>query len=295
MGHHRSLSSKAFLFLFSVAHLFDIASALLTATRHGEELRQSFQDYCRKLVMNAKPFPRASNEAREIFNSGSVPFDPREHSPTFLSQFGQDYFFYVNHLQLLPPARSHFYVDLAANDARSISNTWFLDLCSNWRGLCIEPQPRYFSNLLMNRTCSLAPVCISSATGEIVQFIMAGGIGGVAETNKRFHETERLKSAQKVQMTCITMADVLHRFGVKHVDLLSLDVEGHELAVLKGVDLSTVKIDFIFMEPNSQESADYLRNAGYRNVWEELWIRNGVQLERERQGKPLILPTSAVL
>ena len=37
-------------------------------------------------------------------------------------------------------------------------------------------------------------------------------------------------------MICEPLRDVLTRYQIKHVDFMSLDVEGHELAVLHGIN-----------------------------------------------------------
>ncbi len=48
------------------------------------------------------------------------------------------------------------------------------------------------------------------------------------------------KNTYKVKMTCLS--DILKDNNLKHVDYLSLDVEGYELEVLKGLDLKAADI-----------------------------------------------------
>ena len=38
--------------------------------------------------------------------------------------------------------------------------------------------------------------------------------------------------------------------GIDHIDYLSLDVEGHELNVIKGIDFNQVKINVLTIENN---------------------------------------------
>lgn len=47
-------------------------------------------------------------------------------------------------------------------------------------------------------------------------------------------------------------------------DLLSLDVEGNELAVLRGLDFSRYKPRWILVEVRSAEVEQYLESVGYR-------------------------------
>ena len=43
--------------------------------------------------------------------------------------------------------------------------------------------------------------------------------------------------------------------GLTKVDFLSLDVEGAELSVLKGIDIDSVEIDLILIEPKENSDA----------------------------------------
>ena len=42
---------------------------------------------------------------------------------------------------------------------------------------------------------------------------------------------------------------MLERSGLTHVDVLSLDVEGHEMMVLSGLNFSRITIETILLEP----------------------------------------------
>ena len=49
-------------------------------------------------------------------------------------------------------------------------------------------------------------------------------------------------------MQCVRLADVFERLGIRHLDFLSLDVEGSDESALKGIDFKRVTIDFILCE-----------------------------------------------
>ena len=53
--------------------------------------------------------------------------------------------------------RPFTYADVAANHFKRISNTYFYDRCLGWRGLCVEPNPRYHADLREKRSCELVP------------------------------------------------------------------------------------------------------------------------------------------
>ena len=62
--------------------------------------------------------------------------DHRQH-PHFMSSGQQDYFVWLNHGRFMD--KPGVFVDLAANDPVARSNTFVLEHCMGWRGLCIEP------------------------------------------------------------------------------------------------------------------------------------------------------------
>ena len=62
-----------------------------------------------------------------------------------------------------------YYVDLAANAPKFLSNTYALDRLYNWSGLCIEPQARYMEGYARSRTCTLAQVLVGN--GDEVTFV----------------------------------------------------------------------------------------------------------------------------
>jgi len=57
--------------------------------------------------------------------------------------------------------KGRFFVDLAANHAWHISNTYALEQRLSWKGICIEPQPRYHWKLAM-RNCTVYAAVITS-------------------------------------------------------------------------------------------------------------------------------------
>ena len=70
--------------------------------------------------------------------------------------------------------------------------------------------------------------------------------------------------ASHIPVRCNPLAHMLDRVGRKHVDFWSLDVEGHELPVLKGVNWEEITVDVLVVETNhfsavqKQEITDFL-------------------------------------
>jgi hypothetical protein len=203
------------------------------------------------------------------------------------------------------------YVDVAANHYKRISNTYFYDTCLQWRGLCVEPNQIYWEGLASHRSCELVRTCASDRAVELdlmlppVQWL--GGMGGVVPKEKehpilkwyfrRNRTTGRLDKTKPSgndvwklyppsawnsttrRMKCVRVGDELARLGFEHVDFMSLDVEGHEAAVLRGIDFSRFRIDHILCENNCN---GILEPLGYTPINlgsgedERLWSRPGL-------------------
>lgn len=184
--------------------------------------------------------------------------------------------------------RRPVYVDIAANHARRWSNTYFLDRCMGWDGICAEANAAYHAELRSERHCALIATCISDRP-RAVNFSFTAAYGGVVRgaadrgawgVDGGQHAT-RKKYAQHFRgfktLTCTTLARELGRLKVAHVDFLSLDVEGYELPVLMGIDWSRVVIDVLVVENKRPEIVSFLTNRGfnrYRAVLkDDIYIR----------------------
>lgn len=66
-------------------------------------------------------------------------------------------------------------------------------------------------------------------------------------TNKNSWKKEG-KHVGVLRMKCTTVAAEARRYDVKVVDYFSLDVEGHELKVLEGVDFENIRFNVITVE-----------------------------------------------
>lgn len=215
-------------------------------------------EFCSKLIARPVPYNKTcTRDWKTMRCRNNKEFQ-------MFSQFQQDYFLYKYHFHKL--GRQGVYLDVASNDAIVISNTYFFDRCLKWRGVCVEANSFYFERLYSKRSCQVVPTCVGSKNGEVVKFLPKGGAGGILGENYKSQKKVNTLESYAVEKVCTTIYDVLRREGIKTVDYLSLDVEGHELEVLKGIDFESVTINVMTVELNGGERSGiskFLKSKGF--------------------------------
>lgn len=152
------------------------------------------------------------------------------------------------------------FVDIGASDGVTCSNSLTFELNFEWTGLCVEPHPVAFKKLKENRTC----VCLNHAVSdknEEVSFIVVEGyaemLSGIAKHFDPRHKNRLAgdveshnDKAYKQIITAKTLQSILDENDLSEVNYLSVDTEGSELAIMKGIDFNKTKIDLISLEVN---------------------------------------------
>ena len=223
----------------------------------------------------------AATSSDRLLKRLTRPFNASAEECVFHSQYNQDRFIFEKllsaGLQVYPT-----YVDLAANEPVYISNSHFFDACLGWRGVCIEPDTAHHVPLLKERSCSLIPTCVSDKFIEVT-FVDAAALGGILDTNKNLNGVDKgqhdlvsaaLNAGKLRKLTCVPTQFVLDKHRIKHVGYFSLDVEGHELAVLQGIDWTKTKVDIFSLEPNDPHANELLQQRGYHLVEREIWLNS---------------------
>lgn len=220
-------------------------------------IRDGLPDFCRSILKNPAPCIYRGNE--------SVRCKDRPNRNIMFSSNHQDYFLYKNHFKSM--SRPGFYVDLASNNPIKMSNTYFLDRCLGWRGICIEANDVYFEPIHRERSCALVPTCVSSEDGATVSFNLENVKGGIVEDRYKFIKEINSTSSNKhiKQLRCSSMEKILSRYGVRHIDYLSLDIEGLELSVLESIDWESTGINLMTVEkgPQLKDIERFLSLKGY--------------------------------
>jgi hypothetical protein len=116
-----------------------------------------------------------------------------------------------------------------------------------WSGVLIEADQTSFGKLLSRRRKSYAlPVCLSLRPYPTqVTFKVAYAIGSVQESLEHSIKAKiprNAKEANMITLQCFPIYSILLAIGQTQVDFFSLDVEGHELKILKTIPWHKVNI-----------------------------------------------------
>lgn len=154
----------------------------------------------------------------------------------FHSQCGQDW---LVHSFFADDDSDRFYVDLAANDAIHISNTYALDRVYKWNGICIEANPQYWYGLAMHRTCKLVGAAVADRNGLQVPFVFSGVMGGIVGNNFD-NKPARVDASMRQNVSTLSLETIFAELEApRRIQYLSLDVEGAEWLVSRRLFVAT--------------------------------------------------------
>jgi FkbM family methyltransferase len=220
-------------------------------------------------------------------------FSPLRYTQGYQSQMGQD--MYLNRWYFHDQGPGTF-IDVGAFDGFLGSNTSYFEKHLQWTGVAFEPNPSAFEVLRTTRSCLAIQGCAYDRDGEVpflalsekqhrhdgeqpprslLSMVLApshGGtmLSGIPEHMDQVQRTEWARVSMDLSQTVSTVAchridTVLNGLGVKIVDYLSIDVEGAELEVLRGIDFGTVQVNVISVEHSErfQEVYELLTTAGF--------------------------------
>lgn len=173
---------------------------------------------------------------------------------------------------LMYPGVKGYYVDVGARCGVFISNTARLD-AMGWDGICVEPHPDLFAQLQVNRPKPrLYNVAASSQDADGLEFIQlkqgAMGRSGLASTyrdSKWYEQTPHVR----IKVSARTLTSILDEAQApQFIHYLDIDVEGHELDVLKGLDFAKYDFGIVGVEtlpalPDHEAIKELMMASGY--------------------------------
>lgn len=189
-------------------------------------------------------------------------------------------------LNLLTKGKARrLFVQIGASDGVTNDPIYEFVRKYNWHGVLIEPLPGVFERLKKNYQTSTGliflNVAISDGPGTTNLYYLPedvvdeGWQEQIASFDRRAIEfnlrsrPELIDKIAEAEVQCIRLESVFEQFVTEPVDILVIDVEGHELKVLMQLESIKNKPQYIYYEKGTMRSQDraalikVLRKFGY--------------------------------
>lgn len=205
-----------------------------------------------------------------LFQVSRKLFNPDARSDFSLSGESSVIDFFFNH------KRGGFYVDIGCNHPIKASNTYSLYL-KGWTGIAVDGSLEVVK--LFKKIRPLDIVCHSLVSDEEKEVVFyefeRSDFNTMQSLNVDAIETVTKKTKEQTIKTR-TLTGILDEINIgrKQIDVLSIDVEGHDFNVIKSLDFNKYKPNLIiveihsfdFLNINSNEICSYLIKRNYKLI-----------------------------
>jgi FkbM family methyltransferase len=165
------------------------------------------------------------------------------------------------------------FIDIGANNGFSVSNTFLFSL-RGAKGLLFEPVYLTFSDLNKLYRFNSHCICIQEGLSneyKILQIQREGLLSYIPETLNssisNLLDKYYSKSVNLEEIVVRPLSYWINKYSdFSRCDFVSLDVEGHELSVLQGIDFSVFQTKCFVIETNGFERPDYEEISSLLNL-----------------------------
>ena len=147
------------------------------------------------------------------------------------------------------------FLDIGANDGRTFSNTHALAQLG-WVGVCVDASPRAFSSLVEtyneNPRIQLLNVAVTDTDGPITLHEATDTLLSSLDAEQR--KTWGQFEFKEVIVDGVTFAKLMDGVAPTGFDFISIDAEGHDLDILRQMDLDELGCKMLCIEHGGRQS-----------------------------------------
>ncbi|MGE4608210.1 MAG: FkbM family methyltransferase [Myxococcota bacterium] len=162
-----------------------------------------------------------------------------------------------------------FFVDVGCAWPIKASNTYYLEKHLGWKGIAIDALREYASDWERERPATkFLSYLVTDHSGTEDTFFKSQSLGLSSAERRRAdgrHFGDTLE-VEEILVPSTTLDDLLAREGVTKIDLLAMDIEGHELKALRGLDIDRFRPELVVAEGKRLGVTAYLDEHGYEVI-----------------------------
>jgi FkbM family methyltransferase len=172
-----------------------------------------------------------------------------------------------------------FFVEAGGNDGFTQSNTYYLEKFLGWQGILVEGIPSLYQKAKQRRPKShvfnnaLVPFDKDGTEVEMIygnlMSLVAGAMGSDKNDNGHIREAkkyDRSSGSYRVTVKGRALSSILDECKVKEIDFLSLDVEGYEGPVLRGLDFARHRPTYMLIEARMRNEVESIIQEYYKPI-----------------------------
>lgn len=233
--------------------------------RSNDELRQELQ---KELAGVYKKLDQYMENMEMIEKSGicKLPSLVNDSSIKSYAQSGEDAIVLYIFSNLQVNLQKATYLDLGANHAKALSNTYAL-YEKGMRGVLLEANPALIPELKLSRSEDIiVHKCLTQKSGQSVTFYVLSGDGLSTADRKAAEkivaENPQITIVEEVEVETVTIQELFDQYFAESPTLLNIDLEGMEWDILTQMDFTKIRPLVIIVE-----MIDYsaMINAGSKN------------------------------
>jgi FkbM family methyltransferase len=166
------------------------------------------------------------------------------------------------------------FVDIGANHPFVDNNSYFFYV-RGWRGINIEPMPAARALFETHRPDDLnLALAVSDEEGTLPFFEVSNenGANGLSTLDRALAKDHQAQGFEvtEIQVPVRTVASLVAEYRIDPPDFLSIDVEGHEDAVIRGIPFATWRPKILVIE-----STRPLSSVETHATWEPALLEHG--------------------
>jgi len=177
-------------------------------------------------------------------------------------------------VHLLNEQEDGFFVDIGAFDGVRCSNSVVFEEGYSWSGICVEPNPETFQELVKWRPHTRNfNIGMGNENGSL-EFWKCGSLSGFEKYCSSEHKQRIINEVggkDDVQIILVPIrntTEFLQEQNVTYIDYLSIDAEGGDLEIIKSIDFNQFDIKLISIEADHsfEEIKNILQQNGFKYV-----------------------------